>query len=44
MAIDLKALSKRLTPVMDEEVAKIVEARTAANAHRYVRATRTKTI
>lgn len=44
MAIDLKALSKRLTPVTDREAAKIMKARTAANAHRYVRASRTKTI
>jgi hypothetical protein len=44
MAIDLKGLSKRLTPVTDEEAEKIVEARTAAHAHRFVRAPWTKTI
>ena len=43
MAIDLKGLSKLLTPVTDEEAAKIMELRTAVHAHRYVRATRTKT-
>src|ERR1700759_3663168 len=37
MAIDLKGLSKLLTPVTDEEAAKIMELRTAVHAHRYAR-------
>lgn len=43
MAIDLKGLSKLLTPITDEEAANIMEARTAAHAHRYARAMRNKT-
>ena len=37
MAVDLKASSKRLTPVTDEEATKVMEARIAAHAHRYTR-------
>jgi hypothetical protein len=44
MAIDAKGLSKLLTLVSDEEAAKIIEAGTAAHAHRYARATRAKTV